>query len=125
MQIDTDEIKRAKGRQMLLQNIHAERQHIRNLQMILRQGRALAETYTKQISRYKWQKNAVLRLQREQVDIAHPETLVITSSRKLDAARWAYANATLRVRVVKEKIKNAQRRLSRLSAKFKAQSSEE
>lgn len=119
------DINREKGRQMLLQKIHAERQHIRNLRMILRQRRGLVETYAKQISRYKWQKNAVLRLQREQVDIAHPEALVITSSRKLDAARWGYANATLRVRVVKEKIKNAQRRLSRLSAKFKAQPSEE
>ena len=125
MEIDTDEIKRAKGHDMLLQKVHAERQHICDLLVALKQGRALVETYAKQISRYKWQKNAVLRLQREQVDIAHPEALVITSSRKLDAARWGYANATLRVRVVKEKIKNAQRRLSRLSAKFKAQPSEE
>lgn len=121
MQIDTDEIKRAEGHDMLLQKVHAERQHIRDLLVALKQRQALVETYAKQISRYKWQRKAILRLQKEGVDIAHPEVLVITSSRKLDAARWAYTNTTLCVRVVKEKIKNAQRRLSRLSAKFKAQ----
>lgn len=119
------DINREKGRQMLLQNIHAERQHIRDLLVALRQGRALAETYAKQISRYKWQRNAIQRLKTEGVRVENADALYITADRKCIAAKWGYTNATLRIRVVKEKIKNAQRRLSRLSAKFKAQSSEE
>lgn len=121
MEIDADEIKKEKGHNMLLQKIHAERQHIRDLLVALKQGRALAETYAKQISRYKWQRKAIQRLKTEGVRIENADALYITADRKCNAAKWGYANATLRIRVVKEKIKNAQRRLSRLSAKFKAQ----
>lgn len=119
------DINRKMGHDMLLQKVHAERQHIRDLLVALKQGRALTETYAKQISRYKWQKKAIQRLKTEGVRIENADALYITADRKCNAARWGYTNATLRVRVVKEKIKNAQRRLSRLSAKFKAQSSEE
>lgn len=115
------DINRAKGHDMLLQKIHAERQHIRDLWLALKQGRVLAEIYTEQISRYKWQKNAIQRLEKEGVRIENSEALYITADRKCNVAKRAYVIATLRIRVVKEKIKNAQRRLSRLSAKFKAQ----
>ena len=119
------DINRKKGRQMLLQEIHAERQHLRNLQMILRQRRGLVETYAKQCQRYKWQCYAINRLGKEGVDFSLPQNLFITAKRKQKEAAYMSVINALKVRVVKEKIKNAQRRLSRLSAKFKAQSSEE
>ena len=125
MEIDADEIKREKGYDMLFDKINAERQHIRDLRVELKQGQALAETYTKQINRYKWQRKAIQRLKTEGVHIENSDALYITADRKCNVAKKAYIIATLRIRVVKEKIKNAQRRLSRLSAKFKAQSSEE
>lgn len=125
MQIDTDEIKREKGHDMLLQKIHAERQHIRDLRVILKQRRGLVEVYAKQCQRYKWQCYAINRLGHEGVDFTLPQNLFITAKRKQKEAAYMSVINALKVRVVKEKIKNAQRRLSRLSAKFKAQSSEE
>ena len=125
MEIDTDEIKREKGHDMLLQKIHAERQHIRDLLVALKQGRALVETYEKQHQRYKWHLYAALRLKREQTEVGNLDVFIIVTKRNLKETAYMSVINALKVRVVKEKIKNAQRRLSRLSAKFKAQSSEE
>ena len=119
------DINRKMGHDMLLQKVHAEQQHIRDLLSVLKQRRALAETYAKQCQRYKWQKKAIQRLKTEGVHIENADALLITAIRKQKEAAYMLVINNLKVRVVKEKIKNAQRRLSRLSAKFKAQSSEE
>ena len=121
----TQDIDRKMGHDMLLEKIHAERQHIRNLQMILKQRRGLVEVYSKQCQRYKWQRYAALRLQKEGAEVENLDIYSITAKRKQKEAAYMSVINALKVRVVKEKIKNAQRRLSRLSAKFKAQSSEE
>ena len=42
MEIDADEIKKEKGHDMLLEKIHAERQHIRDLLVVLKQRRGIA-----------------------------------------------------------------------------------
>lgn len=119
MRIDADEIKRMKGNDMLMQKLKAEQQHIRDLYSVLKQRRALAETYAKQCQRYKWQKKAIQRLKTEGVHIENADALLITAIRKQKEAAYMLVINSLKVRVVKEKIKNAQRRLSRLSARFK------
>lgn len=125
MQIDTDEIKREKGHDMLLQKIHAERQHIRDLRVMLRKYRDTVFALQAGVKRYKWHLYAALRLKRERAEVGNLDAFIITEKRKVNDLVCTMTNFQLRVRVVKEKIKNAQRRLSRLSAKFKAQSSEE
>ena len=124
MEIDTDEIKRAKGLEMLLRKFNAERQHIRDLKLNLKKMQYAAEAHAQQTQRYKWQCYAINRLGHEGVDFALPQTYFITAKRKQKEAAYMYAIHALKVRVVKEKIKNAQRRLSRLSAKIKVQQKE-
>lgn len=125
MEIDTDEIKKEKGHDMLLQKIHAERQHIRDLRVVLRKYRDTVFALQEGVKRYKWRLYAALRLKRERAEVGNLDVFIITEKRKVNDLVCTMTNFQLRVRVVKEKIKNAQRRLSRLSAKFKAQSSEE